>query len=103
MLTFFDWRFHEGQPTLNPGKQKPTEWIQQQISSKPSPLTNRRRTLHATQALSFPGEAPDFEEEGAWLGLRTLFIFVNAAAFREIEINQVRSWLKTTGSPLNSA
>lgn len=102
MLTFLESLLQSGQPVLDPGQHKPEEWINRQLSTKPSKITVHLQKLHNLRVLEFPGEPLEFNVEAAWLGFRTVFILISATAFREIEISQIKNWLRETSDPLPS-
>jgi len=55
MFTFLDSLLTSGQPVLDPAEQKPAQWIQRQLSTRPPKITTRLQQCHLEHSLEFPG------------------------------------------------
>ncbi|WP_411844688.1 hypothetical protein AAFN60_11705 [Roseibacillus persicicus] len=104
MLTFLQTLLTDGQPLIDPGREKAEAWMHTQLEQPRQKLDELLLQLLERDKIHFPGECLPYHSEAAQWALRLFFQGSCYYVFREIETSLVQSTLaEPMPSPQNSA
>ncbi len=96
MYQFYSTLLRSGQPIFSvESGQKVKDWLSQRVTASDPELIELLRDAHAEQSFDFPGAAPEFDSDAALWGLQTLYLLCASIAFRELQVAEIKSLLRS--------